>query len=108
MTSSHLLPYHLVGVLWVRVLATALPQWAVVGDNYPLGCAFDKAIVFHEYFEACPDTNDSRYNTKVNLTCCFMRIVDLNSFVPGRISFSILSGSADFMDSLESIQKVAV
>ncbi|XP_022777209.1 inositol oxygenase 1-like isoform X3 [Durio zibethinus] len=25
-----------------------LPQWAVVGDTYPVGCAFDKSIVHHK------------------------------------------------------------
>ncbi|WMV53700.1 hypothetical protein MTR67_047085 [Solanum verrucosum] len=27
-----------------------LPQWAVVGDTFPLGCAFDESIVLHEVF----------------------------------------------------------
>ena len=25
-----------------------LPQWAVVGDTYPVGCAFDESIVHHK------------------------------------------------------------
>ncbi|KAK6264163.1 hypothetical protein SCA6_019597 [Theobroma cacao] len=25
-----------------------LPRWAVVGDTYPVGCAFDKSIVHHK------------------------------------------------------------
>lgn len=28
-----------------------LPQWAVVGDTHPLGCAFDESIVHHKVFE---------------------------------------------------------
>jgi hypothetical protein len=49
----------------VVVAPTGLPQWAVVGDNFPVGCRFDETIVFHEYFEANPDHHDPRYNTKV-------------------------------------------
>jgi inositol oxygenase len=26
------------------------PQWGVVGDTFPVGCAWSKDIVFHEYF----------------------------------------------------------
>ncbi|KAI7987425.1 Inositol oxygenase 2 [Camellia lanceoleosa] len=41
-----------------------LPQWAVVGDTFPLGCAFDKSIVHHKYFEHNPDSKNSVYNTE--------------------------------------------
>ncbi|GER51394.1 inositol oxygenase [Striga asiatica] len=41
-----------------------LPQWAVVGDTYPLGCAFDESIVHHKFFEDNLDRHDSKYNTK--------------------------------------------
>ncbi|KAI9191056.1 hypothetical protein LWI28_002946 [Acer negundo] len=41
-----------------------LPQWAVVGDTFPLGCAFDKANVHHKYFKDNPDINNPAYNTK--------------------------------------------
>lgn len=40
------------------------PQWGVVGDTFPVGCAFSDKIVYSEAFEANPDTYDSRYNTK--------------------------------------------
>ena len=36
------------------------PQWAVVGDTFPVGCAFDGRIVFPEFFEANPDRRDPR------------------------------------------------
>uniref|UniRef100_A0A0D6R4V6 Inositol oxygenase n=1 Tax=Araucaria cunninghamii TaxID=56994 RepID=A0A0D6R4V6_ARACU len=42
----------------------AEPQWAVVGDNYPLGCAFDESIVHHEHFKGNPDYYNPKYNTK--------------------------------------------
>lgn len=41
-----------------------LPQWAVVGDTHPLGCAFDKSIVHHKYFKDNVDNNNPAYNTK--------------------------------------------
>jgi len=42
----------------------AEPQWAVVGDTYPLGCAFDKSIVHYEHFKGNPDYYNPDYNTK--------------------------------------------
>ncbi|KAG8376086.1 hypothetical protein BUALT_Bualt09G0026900 [Buddleja alternifolia] len=41
-----------------------LPQWAVVGDTFPLGCAFDESIVHHKYFKNNSDINNPAYNTK--------------------------------------------
>ncbi|XP_022148170.1 inositol oxygenase 4-like [Momordica charantia] len=41
-----------------------LPQWAVVGDTYPLGCAFDESIVHHKYFTQNPDCHNPAYNTR--------------------------------------------
>ncbi|WP_247232512.1 inositol oxygenase [Telluribacter sp. SYSU D00476] len=40
------------------------PQWAVVGDTFPVGCAHSDKIVYPEYFKDNPDTYDERYNTK--------------------------------------------
>lgn len=40
------------------------PQWAVVGDTFPVGCAFSDKIVYPEFFEKNPDYNDKRYNDK--------------------------------------------
>lgn len=40
------------------------PQWAVVGDTFPVGCAHADKIVFSEFFEGNPDKHDERYNTK--------------------------------------------
>jgi inositol oxygenase len=40
------------------------PQWGVVGDTFPVGCAYSKDIVFPEYFKANPDMNNSLYQTK--------------------------------------------
>ena len=40
------------------------PQWAVVGDTFPVGCAFSDKIVFSEYFADNPDSSDPEKNTK--------------------------------------------
>ena len=40
------------------------PQWAVVGDTFPVGCAFSDKIIYHEFFKDNPDTYDERYNSK--------------------------------------------
>ena len=40
------------------------PQWAVVGDTFPVGCRHSDAIVYPEFFELNPDSKDDRYNTK--------------------------------------------
>ncbi len=40
------------------------PQWAVVGDTFPVGCAHSDKIVYPEFFDANPDAHDKRYNTK--------------------------------------------
>ncbi|RZC50064.1 hypothetical protein C5167_018487 [Papaver somniferum] len=43
------------------------PQWSVVGDTFPLGCAFDENIVHHQYFKENPDNDNPLYNTKLGV-----------------------------------------
>ncbi len=43
------------------------PQWAVVGDTFPVGCAFSDRIVFPELFDANPDRRDPRYRTRLGI-----------------------------------------
>ncbi len=40
------------------------PQWAVVGDTFPVGCQFSDKVVYPEFFELNPDAKDPRYNTR--------------------------------------------
>jgi inositol oxygenase len=40
------------------------PQWAVVGDTFPVGCAYSDKIVYPEYFVNNPDYNHEVYSTK--------------------------------------------
>lgn len=43
------------------------PQWAVVGDTFPVGCAFSDRIVYPELFSANPDAADPRYATPLGI-----------------------------------------
>src|SRR6478735_4592883 len=40
------------------------PQWAVVGDTFPVGCAFSDKIVYPEFFAANPDSQNPLYQTR--------------------------------------------
>lgn len=40
------------------------PQWAVVGDTFPVGCAYSDKVVYPEFFKDNPDYNNSEYNTQ--------------------------------------------
>jgi len=39
------------------------PQWAVVGDTFPVGCQYDKSIVFHKHFLKNQDSKNEKLNT---------------------------------------------
>ncbi|KAI0018661.1 DUF706-domain-containing protein [Xylariomycetidae sp. FL0641] len=39
-------------------------QWDVVGDTFPVGCAFDDKIIYPGSFAANPDLRDPTYSTK--------------------------------------------
>ncbi|MCY7420276.1 MAG: inositol oxygenase [Chitinophagaceae bacterium] len=43
------------------------PQWAVVGDTFPVGCAYSDKIVYPEYFKNNPDYDNGHYNTKLGV-----------------------------------------
>lgn len=47
-------------VLWLY----GEPQWAVVGDTFPVGCAYSDRVVYHEFFETNPDSRNPRYQTR--------------------------------------------
>jgi inositol oxygenase len=40
------------------------PQWAVVGDTFPVGCKHSDKIVYPEYFVNNPDFHNPEFNTK--------------------------------------------
>ncbi|HTD86484.1 MAG TPA: inositol oxygenase family protein [Candidatus Binatia bacterium] len=39
------------------------PQWAVVGDTFPVGCAWSQSIVFRQFFGENADHDVARYQT---------------------------------------------
>ena len=43
------------------------PQWAVVGDTFPVGCAYSDQIVFPEFFAANPDSKVAKYQTECGI-----------------------------------------
>ena len=56
------------------------PQWAVVGDTFPVGCAFSERIVYPELFSANPDTLDARLSTRLGVYSegCGLRQVQMS------------------------------
>ncbi len=43
------------------------PQWAVVGDTFPVGCQFSDRIVFSEFFTDNPDYGHATYQTRLGI-----------------------------------------
>ena len=43
------------------------PQWAVVGDTFPVGCAWSDRVVFHEYFSDNIDHQNPQYQTRLGV-----------------------------------------
>lgn len=43
------------------------PQWAVVGDTFPVGCRYSERIVFYDAFDANPDKQVDEYQTECGI-----------------------------------------
>ncbi len=43
------------------------PQWAVVGDTFPVGCAYSDKIVFSEFLDENPDSRVPKYQTQCGI-----------------------------------------
>jgi inositol oxygenase len=43
------------------------PQWAVVGDTFPTGCAWSDRIVYPEFFRDNPDSQIAQYQTELGV-----------------------------------------
>ena len=43
------------------------PQWAVVGDTFPVGCAYSDKIVYPEFFKENPDWHNKIYQDKLGI-----------------------------------------
>ena len=56
------------------------PQWGVVGDTFPTGCAYSDKIVFHDFFKNNPDYQNPAYQTQCGVyeKGCGLDKVDLS------------------------------
>ena len=55
-------------MIWEKYLCLfGEPQWAVVGDTFPVGCKFSDKIVHPEFFELNPDSKNPNYNTPLGI-----------------------------------------
>lgn len=56
------------------------PQWAVVGDTFPVGCAYSDKVVYPEFFRSNPDHDNPEYNHKYGVykPNCGLRNVDMS------------------------------
>jgi len=56
------------------------PQWAVVGDTFPVGCGYSDKVVYPEYFENNADFNNNTYQTELGIYSknCGLRNVDMS------------------------------
>jgi len=43
------------------------PQWAVVGDTFPVGCAYSEKVIFTDYFVNNPDMNNRKLQTQYGI-----------------------------------------
>ena len=43
------------------------PQWAVVGDTFPVGCGFSDKIVYPEFFDDNPDAHNPEYQAPLGI-----------------------------------------
>ena len=43
------------------------PQWAVVGDTFPVGCGYSDNVVYPEFFKANPDFTNSTFNSRLGI-----------------------------------------
>ena len=43
------------------------PQWAVVGDTFPVGCAYADSIVFKDFFADNPDSQTRKYRSRAGV-----------------------------------------
>jgi len=56
------------------------PQWAVVGDTFPVGCAYSDKIVYPEYFKHNTDYTDPVFSSKLGVYTknCGLRNVNMS------------------------------
>lgn len=58
---------HTLGNLLAHQAFGAEPQWCVVGETFPLGCRFDSAVSFAQFFTSNPDRRKRAYSTQLGV-----------------------------------------
>ncbi len=43
------------------------PQWAVVGDTFPVGCRYSPSVVYYDFFRENPDWSVEEYQTECGI-----------------------------------------
>jgi inositol oxygenase len=56
------------------------PQWAVVGDTFPVGCRYSDSVVFADFFSSNPDAQVHEYQTRLGVYSekCGLSKVDMS------------------------------
>ena len=56
------------------------PQWAVVGDTFPVGCGYSDKVVYPEFFKANPDFDKPEFNSTLGVyeKGCGLRNVNMS------------------------------
>jgi inositol oxygenase len=56
------------------------PQWAVVGDTFPVGCRHSDSVVFADFFSLNPDSHVPEYQTRLGVYSerCGLSHVDMS------------------------------
>ena len=56
--------YHYLGKILFKF---GEPNWAVVGDTFPVGCKYQKSIIYYNSLKKNPDYHNSKYNSKYGI-----------------------------------------
>jgi inositol oxygenase len=88
------------------------PQWGVVGDTFPVGCAWSDQIVFPQYFSKNPDAQVPAYQAKYGIygPNCGLENVHMSFGHDGYIAEVMkpyLSDEAIYMLRFHSLLRVA-
>lgn len=73
------------------------PNWAVVGDTFPVGCKYQKSIIFYDSLRKNPDYNNPIYNTKYGVYSKHCGIQNLKlSFGHDEYLYMVLSNKNNY------------
>ncbi len=88
------------------------PQWAVVGDTFPVGCAFSERIVYPEFFADNPDRADPKLQSACGVYAARLRPAERPSVLGTRRVFvprgeGPLAGAGAVHDPLPFVLRLA-